>query len=167
MTPDARAPWLSYRFFDRRSFKPSFLFNTLLALFILQEPYSRGLCLALLYIPRSVVIYFLFLIHYLCTTISAILRLLRFGPSHIVFLVVKPCPIRSCLICLYLQSDKSSLRPVSNCSIPNHLLWALFSLCLKSFVNNMAPAAPPLPTRFPCWCRAVYSWGGEVCYQTS
>ncbi|KAF5977530.1 SH3-domain-containing protein [Fusarium coicis] len=25
----------------------------------------------------------------------------------------------------------------------------------------MAPAAPPLPTRFPCWCRAVYSWGGE------
>ncbi|KAI1079380.1 hypothetical protein F5B20DRAFT_176357 [Whalleya microplaca] len=21
--------------------------------------------------------------------------------------------------------------------------------------------APPLPTRFPCWCRAVYSWGGE------
>ncbi|KLU88785.1 hypothetical protein MAPG_07768 [Magnaporthiopsis poae ATCC 64411] len=25
----------------------------------------------------------------------------------------------------------------------------------------MAPAAPPLPTQFPCWCRAVYSWGGE------
>ncbi|KAF4953162.1 hypothetical protein FSARC_12456 [Fusarium sarcochroum] len=25
----------------------------------------------------------------------------------------------------------------------------------------MPPAAPPLPTRFPCWCRAVYSWGGE------
>ncbi|KAI6316510.1 hypothetical protein MCOR23_010222 [Pyricularia oryzae] len=25
----------------------------------------------------------------------------------------------------------------------------------------MAPAPPPLPTRFPCWCRAVYSWGGE------
>ncbi|KAF4452669.1 putative SH3-domain protein Cyk3 [Fusarium austroafricanum] len=25
----------------------------------------------------------------------------------------------------------------------------------------MAPAAPPLPTKFPCWCRAVYSWGGE------
>ncbi|KAF2455469.1 hypothetical protein BDY21DRAFT_373120 [Lineolata rhizophorae] len=23
-------------------------------------------------------------------------------------------------------------------------------------------AAPPLPTRFPCWCRAVYSWGGET-----
>ncbi|KAI1853772.1 hypothetical protein JX266_001756 [Neoarthrinium moseri] len=23
------------------------------------------------------------------------------------------------------------------------------------------PAAPPLPMRFPCWCRAVYSWGGE------
>ncbi|CAK7224080.1 hypothetical protein SCUCBS95973_005398 [Sporothrix curviconia] len=23
------------------------------------------------------------------------------------------------------------------------------------------PAPPPLPTRFPCWCRAVYSWGGE------
>lgn len=23
-------------------------------------------------------------------------------------------------------------------------------------------APPPLPTRFPCWCRAVYSWGGEV-----
>ncbi|KKA28475.1 hypothetical protein TD95_002548 [Thielaviopsis punctulata] len=22
-------------------------------------------------------------------------------------------------------------------------------------------APPPLPTRFPCWCRAVYSWGGE------
>ncbi|KAI1375184.1 hypothetical protein F4677DRAFT_143080 [Hypoxylon crocopeplum] len=22
-------------------------------------------------------------------------------------------------------------------------------------------SAPPLPTRFPCWCRAVYSWGGE------
>ena len=19
-----------------------------------------------------------------------------------------------------------------------------------------------LPTRFPCWCKAVYSWGGEV-----
>ncbi|SPQ21098.1 354b3e14-567c-422a-86f5-ee6952e325ea [Thermothielavioides terrestris] len=25
----------------------------------------------------------------------------------------------------------------------------------------MAPAPPPLPTRFPCWVRAVYSWGGE------
>ncbi|KAH6655272.1 hypothetical protein BKA67DRAFT_516154 [Truncatella angustata] len=23
------------------------------------------------------------------------------------------------------------------------------------------PAASALPTRFPCWCRAVYSWGGE------
>ncbi|ODA84106.1 hypothetical protein RJ55_02624 [Drechmeria coniospora] len=23
------------------------------------------------------------------------------------------------------------------------------------------PPPPPLPTRFPCWCRAVYSWGGE------
>ncbi|KAL5615543.1 hypothetical protein BROUX41_005587 [Berkeleyomyces rouxiae] len=22
-------------------------------------------------------------------------------------------------------------------------------------------APPPLPTSFPCWCRAVYSWGGE------
>ncbi|KLJ12147.1 hypothetical protein EMPG_09575 [Blastomyces silverae] len=26
----------------------------------------------------------------------------------------------------------------------------------------MAPAAPGLPTRFPCWCQAVYSWGGET-----
>ncbi len=27
----------------------------------------------------------------------------------------------------------------------------------------MGSAAPPgLPTRFPCWCRAVYSWGGET-----
>lgn len=26
----------------------------------------------------------------------------------------------------------------------------------------MATAAPGLPTRFPCWCRAVYSWGGET-----
>ncbi|KAI2926583.1 hypothetical protein CBS147321_7194 [Aspergillus niger] len=26
----------------------------------------------------------------------------------------------------------------------------------------MAPAAPQLPTRFPCWCRAIYSWGGET-----
>ncbi|KAL5447100.1 hypothetical protein PMIN06_007562 [Paraphaeosphaeria minitans] len=26
----------------------------------------------------------------------------------------------------------------------------------------MAPAAPGLPTRFPCWCKAVYSWGGET-----
>ncbi|KAL1877619.1 hypothetical protein VTK73DRAFT_8443 [Phialemonium thermophilum] len=25
----------------------------------------------------------------------------------------------------------------------------------------MTPAPPPLPTRFPCWVRAVYSWGGE------
>ncbi|KAA6413593.1 MAG: hypothetical protein FRX48_03339 [Lasallia pustulata] len=25
----------------------------------------------------------------------------------------------------------------------------------------MAHVAPSLPTRFPCWCRAVYSWGGE------
>src|SRR3979411_673184 len=24
------------------------------------------------------------------------------------------------------------------------------------------PLDPPrLPTKFPCWCRAVYSWGGE------
>ncbi|EXJ92103.1 hypothetical protein A1O3_00653 [Capronia epimyces CBS 606.96] len=23
-------------------------------------------------------------------------------------------------------------------------------------------AAPSLPTKFPCWCRAVYSWGGET-----
>ncbi|KAK3944132.1 hypothetical protein QBC46DRAFT_375443 [Diplogelasinospora grovesii] len=27
----------------------------------------------------------------------------------------------------------------------------------------MVFAPPPLPTRFPCWVRAVYSWGGEVC----
>ncbi|KAJ5573784.1 uncharacterized protein N7459_008211 [Penicillium hispanicum] len=26
----------------------------------------------------------------------------------------------------------------------------------------MAPNAPQLPSRFPCWCRAVYSWGGET-----
>ncbi|BDD58740.1 hypothetical protein MAP00_003996 [Monascus purpureus] len=26
----------------------------------------------------------------------------------------------------------------------------------------MAPTAPQLPTKFPCWCRAVYSWGGET-----
>ncbi|KAE8392642.1 hypothetical protein BDV23DRAFT_150794 [Aspergillus alliaceus] len=26
----------------------------------------------------------------------------------------------------------------------------------------MAPSAPQLPSRFPCWCRAVYSWGGET-----
>ncbi|KAI9850969.1 MAG: cytokinesis protein 3 [Thelocarpon superellum] len=26
----------------------------------------------------------------------------------------------------------------------------------------MAPVAAELPIRFPCWCRAVYSWGGEV-----
>lgn len=25
----------------------------------------------------------------------------------------------------------------------------------------MAHTAPSLPTRFPCWCRATYSWGGE------
>ncbi|KAJ9143861.1 hypothetical protein NKR23_g6359 [Pleurostoma richardsiae] len=25
----------------------------------------------------------------------------------------------------------------------------------------MVLTPPPLPTRFPCWCRAVYSWGGE------
>lgn len=23
-------------------------------------------------------------------------------------------------------------------------------------------AGQTLPTRFPCWCKAVYSWGGEV-----
>ncbi|KAI9798675.1 MAG: cytokinesis protein 3 [Piccolia ochrophora] len=26
----------------------------------------------------------------------------------------------------------------------------------------MVAIAPDLPTRFPCWCRAVYSWGGET-----
>ncbi|MCJ1427962.1 cytokinesis protein 3 [Sticta canariensis] len=26
----------------------------------------------------------------------------------------------------------------------------------------MANRAPSLPTRFPCWCRATYSWGGET-----
>lgn len=26
----------------------------------------------------------------------------------------------------------------------------------------MVPAPPAIPTRFPCWCRAVYSYGGEV-----
>ncbi|KAH0562676.1 hypothetical protein GP486_002648 [Trichoglossum hirsutum] len=26
----------------------------------------------------------------------------------------------------------------------------------------MAPAPSALPTRFPCWCRAIYSWGGET-----
>ncbi|KAJ5191557.1 uncharacterized protein N7498_010542 [Penicillium cinerascens] len=26
----------------------------------------------------------------------------------------------------------------------------------------MALSAPQLPSRFPCWCRAVYSWGGET-----
>ena len=26
----------------------------------------------------------------------------------------------------------------------------------------MATATPSLPTRFPCWCRAIYSWGGET-----
>src|SRR3954471_6982835 len=25
----------------------------------------------------------------------------------------------------------------------------------------MVPAPQGLPTRFPCWVRAVYSWGGE------
>ncbi|KAL7793316.1 hypothetical protein V8C43DRAFT_42480 [Trichoderma afarasin] len=31
----------------------------------------------------------------------------------------------------------------------------------------MALSPPPLPSRFPCWCRAIYSWGGEVCDMTS
>lgn len=26
----------------------------------------------------------------------------------------------------------------------------------------MAPDPPPLPSKFPCWCRAIYSWGGET-----
>ncbi|KAL1970785.1 hypothetical protein VTN77DRAFT_2619 [Rasamsonia byssochlamydoides] len=26
----------------------------------------------------------------------------------------------------------------------------------------MAPDPPQLPTKFPCWCRAIYSWGGET-----
>ncbi|KAI9784891.1 MAG: cytokinesis protein 3 [Peltula sp. TS41687] len=26
----------------------------------------------------------------------------------------------------------------------------------------MVPAPPELPMHFPCWCRAVYSWGGET-----
>ncbi|KAI9847944.1 MAG: cytokinesis protein 3 [Sclerophora amabilis] len=26
----------------------------------------------------------------------------------------------------------------------------------------MVPAPSGLPTRFPCWCRAIYSWGGET-----
>ncbi|WEW56118.1 hypothetical protein PRK78_001553 [Emydomyces testavorans] len=26
----------------------------------------------------------------------------------------------------------------------------------------MAPEAPRLPSKFPCWCRAIYSWGGET-----
>lgn len=26
----------------------------------------------------------------------------------------------------------------------------------------MPPAGPQLPSKFPCWCRAVYSWGGET-----
>ncbi|KAJ5649697.1 uncharacterized protein N7484_003420 [Penicillium longicatenatum] len=26
----------------------------------------------------------------------------------------------------------------------------------------MAPSTSQLPSRFPCWCRAVYSWGGET-----
>ncbi|KAK7559291.1 hypothetical protein IWX49DRAFT_204073 [Phyllosticta citricarpa] len=26
----------------------------------------------------------------------------------------------------------------------------------------MPPAAPALPTKFPCWCKATYSWGGET-----
>ncbi|KAJ5908569.1 hypothetical protein N7495_001251 [Penicillium taxi] len=26
----------------------------------------------------------------------------------------------------------------------------------------MASNAPQLPSRFPCWCRAVYSWGGQA-----
>ncbi|RMJ27685.1 SH3 domain protein Cyk3 [Aspergillus sp. HF37] len=26
----------------------------------------------------------------------------------------------------------------------------------------MTLSAPQLPSRFPCWCRAVYSWGGET-----
>lgn len=25
----------------------------------------------------------------------------------------------------------------------------------------MVPAPPMLPAQFPCWCRAIYSWGGE------
>lgn len=29
-------------------------------------------------------------------------------------------------------------------------------------ITTMVLAPPPLPTRFPCWVRAVYSWGGEV-----
>src|SRR5271170_6056177 len=27
---------------------------------------------------------------------------------------------------------------------------------------NMTNTPPNLPTKFPCWCRAVYSWGGET-----
>lgn len=32
----------------------------------------------------------------------------------------------------------------------------------SSLLAAMATAAPSLPTRFPCWCKAIYSWGGEV-----
>ena len=34
-------------------------------------------------------------------------------------------------------------------------------LSASRYSSNM-PEPQGLPTRFPCWCRAVYSWGGEV-----
>lgn len=32
---------------------------------------------------------------------------------------------------------------------------------IPAHLSNMAPVPQGLPTRFPCWVRAIYSWGGE------
>lgn len=53
-------------------------------------------------------------------------------------------------------------RPLSPPSLPE-AMENIRGVRSRPLNHSNMPEPQSLPPRFPCWCRAVYSWGGEVC----
>lgn len=91
-----------------------------------------------------------------------------------------PCPGQPCVWSPISHHDRTDFPPIATSWPPRSLPQRqhgnrstekttahLSANCTSSqqrhnYINTMVLTPPPPPTRFPCWVRAVYSWGGEV-----
>lgn len=99
----------------------------------------------------------------------AVLLCSRFSSSLLLSFVVSPVRTHNLFL---THSNPHSFRPTvaglpqQHCIAPPHRFSARASACARNIQEHsgdtMGGAPQAVPTRFPCWVKAVYSWGGEV-----
>ena len=146
VTEGAQAPRLSYRFFDRRSFKPPLLFITLLAFFILQEAsFTRPFVLSCYtfhvcghhFYPSSIII--------TCSRPYPPSLGITFDIIITCFWCLNNLSQHLCLICVYLPACKTSLQRISNYSSPiSYLLLSTHSPYSYGTSSTTATDAVPM-----------------------